>query len=217
MINECTISGNSVRTDSGGGIYNVGTATITASTISGNSAENPGGGIDNSGTLTLLTSIVAGNSYAGQVQDVWGEFNSLGHNLIGNTAGSSGWIGTDLLDIDPKLGPLLNNGGPTMTMALLSGSPAIDAGSNDLIPPGVQYDQRGPGFERIVNGTVDIGAFEYEFLPEPTMGSQSFGGRKPPRSKQPPTDCDCSRRDATPTCPGWASTSSSSPLARPNR
>ena len=55
-----------------------------------------------------------------------------------------------------------------MTMALLPGSPAIDAGSNDLIPAGVQYDQRGPGFQRIVNATgkatatVDIGAFEWQ-------------------------------------------------------
>ena len=94
---------------------------------------------------------------------VLGLLVSRGHNLIGNTDGSSGWVGTDLLNVDPKLGPLQDNGGPTLTMALLPGSPAIDAGSNDLIPPGVLYDQRGPGFQRIVNGTVDIGA--YEFLP----------------------------------------------------
>ena len=57
------------------------------------------------------------------------------------------------------MGPLADNGGPTQTMALLPGSPAIDAGSNALIPSGVTTDQRG--YARINNGTVDIGAYEY--------------------------------------------------------
>ena len=56
------------------------------------------------------------------------------------------------------LAPLGNYGGPTQTMALLPGSPAIDAGNNALIPAGVTTDQRG--LPRIVDGTVDIGAFE---------------------------------------------------------
>jgi hypothetical protein len=161
-IDASTISGNSA--DYGGGIYNTGTVTIDASTISGNRASDGGGIYNLFGTVTLATSIVAGNSApAGQAQDGQGGFNSLGHNLIGDTEGSSGWVATDLLNVDPRLGPLQDNGGPTMTMALLPGSPAIDAGNNALIPPGVRYDQRGPGFNRIVNGTVDIGA--YEFLP----------------------------------------------------
>ncbi len=58
------------------------------------------------------------------------------------------------------LAPLGNYGGSTQTMALLPGSPAIDAGNNSLIPPGITTDQRGAGFPRIVGGTVDIGAFE---------------------------------------------------------
>src|SRR5262249_40378690 len=60
--------------------------------------------------------------------------------------------------LDPLLAPLGNYGGPTLTMALLPGSPAIDAGNNGLIPAGVTTDQRG--LARVVNGTVDIGAFE---------------------------------------------------------
>jgi hypothetical protein len=56
------------------------------------------------------------------------------------------------------LAPLGNYGGPTQTMALLPGSPALDAGSNALLPTGLTTDQRG--LPRIVNGTVDIGAFE---------------------------------------------------------
>ena len=75
--------------------------------------------------------------------------NGVGDNIIGTTD----------KPIDPKLGPLQDNGGPTMTMALLPGSPAIDAGDNTDAP---QWDQRGPGFPRIVNGIIDIGAFEVQ-------------------------------------------------------
>ena len=57
------------------------------------------------------------------------------------------------------LGPLADNGGPTQTHALLPGSPAIDAGDNTDAP---EWDQRGIGFPRIVNGTIDIGAFEVQ-------------------------------------------------------
>src|SRR5207244_11402345 len=57
-------------------------------------------------------------------------------------------------DVNPLLGPLQNNGGPTPTMALLPGSPALDAGNNTNAPA---FDQRGTGFPRIVNGIIDIG------------------------------------------------------------
>ena len=68
-------------------------------------------------------------------------------------------VGTSANSIDPKLGPLRNNGGPTQTMALLAGSPAINAGDNSHAP---SYDQRGPGYPRIVGGRIDIGAFEVQ-------------------------------------------------------
>ncbi len=67
-------------------------------------------------------------------------------------------------DVDPMLGPLADNGGPTWTMALLPGSPAIDAGDNADAP---EFDQRGPGFPRIVDGTIDMGAFEVQSSPIP--------------------------------------------------
>ncbi len=92
------------------------------------------------------------------------------YNLIG-TGGSGGLTNTNgnqVGVVDPDLGPLAYYGGPTQTIALLPGSPAIDAGSNALaVDPStgqpLTTDQRGPGFVRIYNGTVDIGA--YEFLP----------------------------------------------------
>ena len=83
-------------------------------------------------------------------------------NLSGISNGSNGnLIGTAAAPINPMLGPLQNNGGPTKTMALLPGSPAINAGDNSLIPAGVTTDQRGTGYARIDDGTVDIGAYEF--------------------------------------------------------
>jgi hypothetical protein len=114
------------------------------------------------GVLNLGNTIVAGNTSASE-PDVFGTFTSLGHNLIGATDGSSGWVGSDLTGtaaapLDPLLGPQQDNGGSTQTMALLPGSPAIDAGSNALVPAGVTTDQRGSA--RILGPKADIGAYE---------------------------------------------------------
>jgi len=74
--------------------------------------------------------------------------------------GSNGGAGShNIIDGSANLGPLANNGGPTKTMALLAGSDAIDAGSNGYAT-GLNYDQRGPGYPRLYNGTVDMGAYE---------------------------------------------------------
>jgi hypothetical protein len=155
----------------GGGLYIVGgTVTINNSILAGNLASGGGGyypgagyggGIDNAvgaGALQMHDTILADNT-ADVGADLYGSVTSLGHNLFGNTTGGSGFAASDLLNVNPQLGPLQNNGGPTQTMALLSGSPAIDAGDNSNAPA---YDQRGPGFPRIVGGTIDIGAFEVQ-------------------------------------------------------
>jgi hypothetical protein len=177
-LTNSTISANTGA--GGGGIENrmgavsAGTATITDCTLSGNTGGvsdrgGPGsGGIDNSdgGAITLANTIVAGNNdSASAAPDVAGTFKSLGHNLIGTTAGGLGWISSDLTGssahpLNPVLAPLSNNGGPTQTQLPLAGSPAIGAGSIALIPPGVTTDQRG--MARVVNGKVDIGAVELQ-------------------------------------------------------
>src|SRR5262249_28272155 len=138
---------------SGGGIYNRGTATLNNSTVSGNEAE-VGGDVYSLGMLTTRNTIIAGNG-ARISPDLSGALGSLGHNLIGNTSGGSGFHATDLLNVNPWLGPLQDNGGPTFTHALLPGSPALDAGDNADAP---EFDQRG--LPRIVADTIDIGAFE---------------------------------------------------------
>jgi hypothetical protein len=84
--------------------------------------------------------------------------------LIGDGSGGRGFADTDLVGtadnpIDPLPGPLQDNGGPTRTMALLPGSPARQAGDPTDAP---KWDQRGPGFPRIVDGAIDIGAYEVQ-------------------------------------------------------
>lgn len=83
----------------------------------------------------------------------------------GGNIGVAEFSSQNLIQSDPKLDALADNGGPTFTMALLPGSPAINKGSNADIPSGVTTDQRGAGFDRIIGGTADIGAFESSFVP----------------------------------------------------
>jgi hypothetical protein len=158
----------------GGGIFNKtdsASLTVSRSTVSLNQASagancttgSYGAGIareQSESFISISDSIIAGNSAASK-PDISGAFVSGGYNLFGESTGGSGYAATDILNVDPLLGPLQNNGGPTQTMALLPGSPAIDAGDpNPFDPP--EWDQRGPGFPRIVNGRIDIGAFEVQ-------------------------------------------------------
>jgi hypothetical protein len=160
-VNNSTLSGNTASTTTpyyetfGGGIANYGTLTVSNSTLSGNTASGHssfGGSIANFGTLHARNTIIAGNT-APSAPDVNGNLGSQGHNLIGNTQGASGFDPTDILNINPLLGPLQDNGGPTKTMALLAGSPALNAGDPSQL--GVA-DQRGV----LRRGGVNIGAYQ---------------------------------------------------------
>ncbi len=192
----------------GGGISNNGPASIFDSTITGNQAGTPGsagdtvgnsglgGGIfRNGGTLTLKNTIVAGNlDGAGSGRDdVNGTLDaSSSFNLIGDGTGMAGisngnsgnQVGSSGSPINALLGALTANGGGTQTHLLLPGSPAINAGSNALLPldtvdldgdsdtaEALPVDQRGPGFNRVVNTTVDIGAVEVNYTSTATAGT----------------------------------------------
>jgi hypothetical protein len=148
------------------------TAQVSFSTIATNQATGgsgggggpaTGGGVYNQGMLQTRDTLLAGNTVNGpgtnSGPDLAGDLGSLGHNLISNSDGGRGFDATDLLDVDPLLGPLQNNGGPTQTMALLPGSPAIDAGDKTGHP---HWDQRGRPYHRVVNHRLDIGAFEVQ-------------------------------------------------------
>jgi len=169
-LTNSTVSGNFAVTD-GGGIWAV-SATLLNVTVTENTAHT-GGGVFHfpGGTFTVKNTLIAQNlvDFTGTAPDVSGDFTSQGHNLIGDGTGGTGFgvnfdiVGTAANPIDPRLGPLANNGGPTKTHALLAGSPAIDHGDNAGLPP---TDERGAGFVRNKDGNgdglaiVDIGAYE---------------------------------------------------------
>jgi hypothetical protein len=136
--------------------------TVRNCTVAGNSAEDAPqtfvGGIWGGYNVAMQNTVVAKNT-SGKFADVYMTLTSSGYNLVGDSSGGSGFGPTDLLDIDPQLGPLQDNGGQSGTMALLPGSPGIDSGNNLNAP---EWDQRGPGYPRIVNGTIDRGAFEVQ-------------------------------------------------------
>jgi hypothetical protein len=141
-------------------------------TIVRNTAFTGGGvlHVGNNYPAEVRNTIIALNHATGGLAasyDVLGGFTSQGHNLVGDGTGSTGFgatgdlVGTSQKPIDPLLGPLQDNGGPTQTMALRAGSPAIDHGDDSGAPT---TDQRGIARPRDGDGdgslTVDIGAFE---------------------------------------------------------
>jgi hypothetical protein len=164
-IVNSTISGNVAVEEEGGGIFNSGSANLTIrnSTITANSAVGmlgDGGGIASStyATVVLESTIVAGN-IATADNDLDGVFNTS-LSLIGDPGTATiNDLGGTLVGVNPLLGPLANNGGPTLTHALLPGSPAIDSGSNSQ---GLSFDQRGFGFARVIGAAADIGAYELD-------------------------------------------------------
>jgi hypothetical protein len=164
-LSNCTIASNTTAGYqlNGGDIENAGKLSPTNCTISGNSADGNGGGIDNAnGSLTARNTIIAGNYrfIYSSGPDLNGVLTSLGHNLIGDDSGASGFMASDLRNVSPLLAPLGSYGGPTKTQALLPGSPAIDAG-DDAVTTGTNAlttDQRG--YARKSGSHVDIGAYE---------------------------------------------------------
>jgi hypothetical protein len=161
-INNSTLTGNSVD-QYGGGISNEqGTVAINNSTLTGNSAIGYGGGISSYyGSATLQNSIVANSPKGGNCS---GSMTSKGYNL--SSDGTCNFNGTgDLNNTDPMLGQLGNYGGPTQTIPLLSGSPAIDAGNPSGCTDGkghlLKTDQRGrPRPDKEDTGGCDMGAYE---------------------------------------------------------
>jgi hypothetical protein len=174
-ITNSTISGNTTE-DSGGGVQVASGASVVIrnSTITGNSAQAGGGvRISSTSTATLSSTIVAGNNPA-SAGDVNGDVQATSdHNLIGKDTGLTGitngvngnLIGTATTPINPLLGPLQFNGGPTRTHSLLAGSPALNKGFDSV---GLAADQRGVPFLRLSGPGVDIGAFERQPNPQPT-------------------------------------------------
>ncbi|MFQ5879453.1 MAG: choice-of-anchor Q domain-containing protein [Dehalococcoidia bacterium] len=153
ILANVTISGNTA-TESFPAIVNVAGSTVTMTnvTVTGNTSPNEFvAAIANHGTMALKNTIIANSG----VDCFGGDITSLGHNL--DSDGTCGLTEpTDLPNVDPLLGLLADNGGPTLTHALLPGSPAIDAGDNAACPA---TDQRG--IARPQGAACDIGAYEF--------------------------------------------------------
>ncbi len=194
LISNSTIGANGARLN-GGGIYFNGGGDLSDLnlynvTIAFNASAN-GGGVyhDTVGTVYVGNTLIAENT-ATNGPDVFGAFTERtsggfgGFNLIGALDGNaSGFadgvngdqVGTIATPIDPKLGPLQNNGGLTQTYALLAGSPAIDKALNSQAP---LTDQRGVSRPQPAGGTADIGAYEYQapVVKKPTPSPPKKGG-----------------------------------------
>lgn len=169
-MSNVTMSGNTAQGGDGGAMYYNGQGlAINNSTIANNTATSDTGGLFKSiatNNANIRNTIIAGNT-GGASPDAANVFNSLGNNLIGNVGTSTGWIASDLQNQNALLAPLGNYGGVGMTHALLTNSPAINAGQNCVVdltcsasnpPNALTTDQRGA--TRPTNMTVDIGAFE---------------------------------------------------------
>jgi hypothetical protein len=188
VVEDSTISGNTAVSENGGGIIDGGTSSIINSTVSGNQALQNAGGIEAGATTTLTNVTIANNRTANTGAGAGGGVYSTGakaNNTIisGNFAGLTGTTADDLggslaaagshnlIGGNAKLGPLANNGGPTLTHIPLFGSPAIDAGNNGLALDEngnlLTTDQRGDPrlFGGVFSGTVDIGAVETQGTP----------------------------------------------------
>jgi len=178
-IIQSTFSGNSAN--SGGALYveRGNLCSIVQSTFTGNSAANGGGIVPEIGTPVVENTILAGNTATVSGPEALGTFTSNGGNFVGVTTGATGFTsdktfastGTVLAQV---IGSLADNGGPTLTHALVAGSPALNAGVTGDLPADtfdldgdtntaepIPFDQRGAGFIRAI-GTVDIGAVELQ-------------------------------------------------------
>jgi hypothetical protein len=166
-IRNSTLAGNTAAR--GGAIASSRPVYLANSTIAGNSADGGAGGmlfvlagvIDSAGILDAQSSIIganAGGDGATLALDLAADDTltvSGSHDLIVDAGAIA--LPADTISVDPVVGPLQDNGGPTRTLALLEGSPAIDAGDN---PFDLDFDQRGFGFPRVSGVSADIGAFE---------------------------------------------------------
>jgi predicted outer membrane repeat protein len=165
-LDQVTISGNTAG-GGGDGLY-FGYANDAEVRASSRQAADGGPSAQAIGESTLSGTIVAGN--ADGSDDVsgapeGGNTATISASVIGTVTGVAVTDGGGNQNgvTNPGLAPLASNGGATQTMALVEGSPAIDHGPDPVADfPGNEFDQRGAGFARVVNGRVDVGAFEVQ-------------------------------------------------------
>jgi predicted outer membrane repeat protein len=162
-VTNSTFSGNSATTG-GGAIYSQGGTVKISNSTFGTNPENIGGGgaLSNAGSSVLIQNSIVANSANGG--NCAGTITSHGYNLSSDSTCNFSRTG-DLNNQNPNLGALLKNGGSTETLALPTGSPALDAGNpagcRDFSGNLLKTDQRGlprPGGGETTG--CDMGAYE---------------------------------------------------------
>jgi len=162
-----TVVSNSTISDNGSGISNdlvsMGTSVFD-STMSNNGVELSVSGPSPLNIANTLFKVSAGGH---SIISDGGTVHSFGYNLSSDDGGGYLDGPGDQINTDPQLGPLQDNGGPTFTHALLPGSPASNAGDPNFVGP-PDYDQRGPGYDRVRGNRLDVGSFEVQNPPPPS-------------------------------------------------
>ncbi|MEO5626695.1 MAG: choice-of-anchor Q domain-containing protein [Dokdonella sp.] len=165
FVSNSTLSGNVAAGYIGGALLMRWPSTVELdnSTVTANYAAGGGGGIwIGAAGSAIRSSIVSGNTsgagHAANIEAIVTLSVDGDHDIIG-VSNPAIALPPDTLTSAPLLGPLAVNGGPTLTHALLSGSPAIDTGTNSSA---ASFDQRGISYARSYGASTDIGAFEVQ-------------------------------------------------------
>jgi len=152
--NTADTTGGGVQSSLAGGHVTLNSVTVARNVANASGRSALGGGLSaKAGSFGVVNSIVALNRAGSRPNDCHGAYDSFGGNMLSTMAGCRGFVGSALIAPDPKLGSLRDNGGPTKTLALLRGSPAIGKANLEREPA---VDQR----DRPRTVQPDIGAFE---------------------------------------------------------
>ncbi len=161
-VENCTVSGNQATVADGGGIYlynlYTGSSELRHTTIAGNAAAGNGGGLILRNGSASMNHMILGDNTAGGDADLSGGTFDLSYSLVEAPGGATiNDIVGNVLNQDPQLAALANNGGTTETQLPAAASPAVDAGDPAFAPPPAT-DQRG--LPRVFNGRIDMGSVE---------------------------------------------------------